>query len=127
MISCFISNKIFYPIFVEDKIIIPYGLKPFDICQENPVLWNYIKITFIICYLLSNIIIINLIYVRFLSKFKIFQKKSKNIFKINNSFINKNNLNLLIGKNINNKKIFIPESGLYQNILITRNYWFWQN
>ncbi len=36
-----------------------------------------------------------------------------------NSILSLNSLNLLIGKNSNNSKIYIPEAGLYQNFLIT--------
>ena len=85
----------------------------------------------------SNLIISNFIYIRFLKKFKLFQNNSKKnkIKKIENKkIINKlnnknifNDLLLLIGKNNNNENIYIPENGLYQNFLITRNYWFWEN
>lgn len=35
---------------------------------------------------------------------------------------------LIIGKNLLDDSIIsIPEKGLYQNILITRNYWHWKN
>ena len=83
-------------------------------------MWHYIKIIFIISYFISNIVISNLIYSRFLNKFKFF-KNSKNKIKNNNKNNSKNinQLNLLIGKNKNNEKIMIPELGLYQNILIT--------
>ena len=43
-------------------------------------------------------------------------KNEKNNIKNNFNF---NNLNLLIGENLNKNKIYIPESGLYQNFLIT--------
>ena len=85
----------------------------------------------------SNLIISNFIYIRFLKKFKLFQNNSKKnkIKKIENKkIINKlnnknifNDLLLLIGKNKNNENIYIPENGLYQNFLITRNYWLWEN
>lgn len=120
MISIYIAYNSFYPIYVADEIIIPYGVTPFDICEKYPVFWKYIKITFIFCYLFSNLIFSNFIYNRFFSKFNF---KKNNISK-NNININKKidkNLNLLIGENINKQKIYIPKSGLFQNILITRN------
>ena len=115
-ISCIIAYYFFYPIFVAEEIIIPYGLSPFDICQKNLVLWKYIKILFIICYIISNFVLINFIYFRFLNKFHFLKNNSKN--KINNKK-NINTFNLLIGKNKNNKKIYVPENGLFQNFLIT--------
>jgi hypothetical protein len=120
MISLYIAYNIFYPIYVSDEIIIPYGVTPFDICEKYPVFWKYLKIIFILCYLFSNLIFSNFIYNRFFNKF-IFNKNNipKNI--INKNKKNNDNLNLLIGENINKQKIYIPKSGLFQNILITRN------
>ena len=119
MISFYITYKKFYPIFIADEIIIPYGFNPFDICQENPILWHYIKIIFIISYFISNIVISNLIYSRFLKKINIFKTSQKKIKIKNTNFKKQNQINLLIGKNNNNEKITLPELGLYQNILIT--------
>lgn len=45
-----------------------------------------------------------------------YDKKSNNLEK---NIINKNNLQLLIGLNSENNSVFIPEKGLYQNILVT--------
>ena len=112
-------NK-FNIIFISKEIIIPYGLKPFDICSQNPLLWKYIKITFILTFLFSNIIVLNSIYNKLFSNLilKIISKNTTKKTKINNT--EKTKLNLLIGKDFNSKeKVFIPESGLYQNFLIT--------
>ena len=113
--ACFCAWQFFLPIYKAEEIIISIGLRPFDICYDNPILWNYIKISFIIFYILSNYILINSI----ISRFNLFEKC--NIKEI--STIDKNNsseLQLLIGKDISsNKNIYIPESGLYQNFLIT--------
>ena len=50
----------------------------------------------------------------------IFSKKIKNIQKNNNKDYNNSKLNLLIGKDLNTSNhVYIPESGLYQNFLIT--------
>ena len=58
-----------------------------------------------------------------LNSFTIFFNFKKNPKKKENTdedLINKNNLNLLVGINSDNQKqIFIPEKGLYQNILVT--------
>ena len=126
IISCFLAFNKFYPIYISEEIIISYGLSHFEICQDNPILWKYIKIFFIICYLISNFIISNFIFNRFLIKINFFKNKKSNkykntkiINKLNKNMLNNINLNLLIGKNNNNEKIYIPESGLYQNFLIT--------
>ena len=106
-------------------------MRDFDICIEQPVLWHYIKIAFIISYVGSSIFIFNSIYSIFLSIYnKIAHKKDK--FKINKhktthrhsffpSLIEKKsfNLNLLIGLDENGQKIALNEKSLYQNILIT--------
>ena len=107
---------IFKPIFYAQEIIISYGLRPFDICSENPKLWEYIKLIYIFTFIFSSIIINNILF----NKLNIFLKKEKKLTiknKINN---NKNNLELLIGYNKKtNQDILIPEKGLYQNFLIT--------
>ncbi len=123
IISCILAQKIFYSIFISEEIIITYGIHPFDICTKNPLLWKYVKISFIITYIFSNLIIPNLLYNRFLNK--LFLKIFKNYnYKTNNKNLNNksslNKLILLIGKDLkNNQNIYIPESGLYQNFLIT--------
>ena len=105
-------SKILYPIFTAKEIIITYGIKPFDIYEKNEELWRYIKILYIITFTTSNIICSNLIYNKIPTKKKIEVKKENEL--------RENKLELLIGKNIkNNEKIYVSESGLYQNFLIT--------
>jgi len=112
---CFSAWQFFLPIYNADEIIISCGLRPFDICYDNPLLWKYIKISFVIFYIISNYIIINAIILRFNLFEKCYSKDVKPIIENNNS-----SLQLLIGKDISsNQKIYIPESGLYQNFLIT--------
>ncbi len=124
--------KIFHPIYIAEEIIIPYGIHPFDICSKNPDLWHIIKTTFIFISIFSNFFIGHFIYSRILLKIFIFSKNLKN--KLNNSKTNKinsnsrsknfknapNNLLLKIGQTEDlSETIYIPESGLYQNFLIT--------
>ena len=138
---------IFKSIYTAEELIIPYGLKPFDICTKNPVLWKYIKITHIISFAFSILVLSNF----FISKISkmIFKSNShgKNLSKINSNTItnthipsskqmnlfhkmkkskttsiakNAEALQLLIGFDEESKNnIYIPESGLYQNFLIT--------
>lgn len=113
--SCFCAYQFFLPIYNAKEIIIFYALHPFDICSDNPILWNLIKISFIVFYIFSNYIIINTILLRF----KIFEKHiSYQVTPTDKS--NMSSLQLLIGKDYySNQKIYISDSGLYQNFLIT--------
>ena len=106
------------------EVIIPYGIHPFDICHDYPVLWNYIKFIYIFSFIFSNLTISNFIYIRIVSKLIVLLKNFRQHFnsKENNSHLPKNNNlpNLLIGfDDLSNSKVFIPENGLYQNFLVT--------
>ena len=78
-------------------------------------MWNFIKITFIISYLYVSIIIGNFLFQNIIKRF-IETPNSLSLPKIPE---NLSELNLIIGKDSNNSQIKIPESGLYQNFLIT--------
>ncbi len=120
IVSSFLIFKLFYPIFIADEVIITYGINPFDICSKNPDLWKYIKITYIITFIISNIIVNNFLYSKISKLFNSTSSKSKKDKKINSIKYDKSKLSLLIGYDFkNNKNILIPESGLYQNFLIT--------
>lgn len=115
-ISCFFAYKIFNPIFFADEIVIPYGIHIFDICFDNPLLWKYIKISFILTYIFSNFILINTIFSRLNIFNKIDKKPPYNIdFPHTHS-----KLKILIGQTFSSHRpIYLAESGLYQNFLIT--------
>ena len=113
MIS-FCTFQFFLPLYTANEVIVSFGLHPFDICCNNPSLWNFLKISFIFFYTFSNFIIINSLILRF----KLFEKSSPKSSIQNIS--TKSNLQLLIGKNLEtNQNIYIPEIGLYQNFIIT--------
>ena len=100
------------PIFQAQELIITYGLKPFDICESNAKLWQYIKIMYIITFFTSNLICSNFVY----NKIPIKKKIEKHLDTKNKD----GKLKLLIGCNQKTKeKIYIPKSGLFQNFLIT--------
>ena len=104
-----------------------------------PRAWLVIKIVFLANYFFVSIILINKTIEKInINKIEKTNKKDINNDKlinnkkiktnkkiINNNYLleeknNKNNIiNLLIGIDNNNNKIFIPEKGLYQNILVT--------
>ena len=139
---------IFKDIFYAKKIIIKYAINPFDICEKQPQLWNNIKLLFIFLYIISSIIISNNIF-KIIKNIKENNeknsKKNNNYYNKNNqkdirkNKITKNrkklknNINIInfdekyekkleicVGKIPEiNEKIYIPEKGLYQNILIT--------
>lgn len=103
---------LFKPIFYAENLIFPYSVTPFDLCTRTPTLWKYIKLSYLFTFsfsvtLVSNSLFSSIFKFQFVSKPKI--KK-----------INLNNLHLLIGKSAeNNTPVYITETSLYQNILIT--------
>ena len=100
------------PIFQAQELIITYGLKPFDICESNAKLWQYIKIIYIITFFTSNLICSNFVY----NKIPIKKKIEKHL----DTKDKDDKLKLLIGYNQKTKeKIYIPKLGLFQNFLIT--------
>lgn len=111
---CFCLLQFFCPILKSSSVIIPYSLQPFDICQKAPDIWHLLKILYTIFSYISCLIISNSIFAKLLHK----RKKAKNYkdeFSINN-----NELNLYVGTEFSsNKKVYIPEKGLFQNILVT--------
>lgn len=139
---------IFKDIFYAKKIIIKYAINPFDICEKQAQLWNNIKLLFIFSYMISSIIISNNIFKIIKNIKKNNEKNSKknnNYYNKNNQKNIKRNkiakkrkklknsiditnfdenyerkLEICVGKIPEiNEKIYIPEKGLYQNILIT--------
>lgn len=115
IIVSIIAVIFFRPIYEAKEIIIQFGIRPFDICKENPTLWEYIKKTYIITYLFSSIVIYKIINNLLIKILK--NTNQKNIVIEKQNF---KELKLLIGYDeILNQNIFIPEKGLYQNFLIT--------
>ena len=116
--SCF-TFSILYPVFIANEVIISYGIHPFDICSKNPELWKLLKFLYLFCFTFSIFVLGNFIYNRILIRFHFFQKTSSPKKIKSRSENLKDDLHLLIGKNIANEKVYIPQSGLYQNFLIT--------
>ena len=116
----FIFIIIFKPIFRADNVIFPYAIHPFDISSLYPNTWSIIKNLSLVFCIFSSSIISNSIYSIF-DKFILNDKN--NSPKIKSDLNYTNELSLLIGENENHKKIYIPEKGLFQNILVTRWYW----
>ncbi len=99
---------LFKPILLSTTLHYHSHFKIFNFLIDNPFLWNTTKIVFVISYIFSLLILLNLI-------FSLFHKKST-------FYCNKNKapvFGLYVGNNQNNNKVYIPEAGLYQNILVT--------
>ena len=119
--SCIISisylakDILFYQIYNSNEVIIEYGLEPINICSKSPELWKIIKKIYDYTYVFSSFVINN--YIFSVSFQHVVNKKWKNP---TNSNSKREKFELLIGHDIDqNEDIFIPENGLYQNILIT--------
>ena len=120
---CFVAYDFFYPLYTAQEVIITYGIHPFDICSKNPDLWEFLKISYIFIFVFSQFVISYFIYSRILLIFQFLKSKfNKNKTDENSILTPKCNskINLLIGiDKSTNSKIYLPESGLYQNFLIT--------
>ena len=113
IISC-IFVYIYNQIFESNEIIINLGYKKFNMVKEYPSLWYYLKIIYSISFFYSNIIYLRFFYS--MLKNSIPSKK----FKQEKYLIKSNKLNLLIGREEKSENnVYIEESGLYQNFLIT--------
>ncbi len=108
----FIYWSIFKPVYMAETIIFPYAIHPFDICIEQPTLWNLIKFFSIVSCFFSDFVLSFWIFLKIPYQ-KPKQKESKN------AFYSGYHLSLQIGFNHKNEFVTIPEKSLYQNILIT--------
>ena len=124
----YIGYSLFYSILISEKVIITYGIHPFNIVKQNPILWLSIRYAFIISYIFSSFIIGNFIFVFIKDCSKIcadfiktatskLKKRKKRSFTLPN--VNRE-ISLFIGNNSEtNLPVFIFQKSLYQNILIT--------
>ncbi len=110
-VICCIFYNLFYSLLNSKQIIISYGIKSFNIVSEYPQIWYYIKIIYAISFVFANIIYLNFIYSKIVFKKKVKKEKYK---------LKTEKLNLLIGNDEKTgKNVYVQESGLYQNFLIT--------
>ena len=106
------SLILFNPILFSSASLLTSNLKIFNFILEDINLWHNFKIIYVIFLIFDSIIISNILYSKFL--YKLFTPN-----KIENNKNFSNELSLLIGKNQDNRLIYIPEKSLYQNMLIT--------
>ena len=108
----------FYPLYTAQEVIITYGFHPFDICTEQPFLWDILKKVYIFIFIFSDFVFCHFLYKRFFLKLqrKFFPKVSNTIPTNKISAFS-----LLIGNDFLEPflPVFVPENGLYQNFLIT--------
>lgn len=110
IITILLLVLIFKPIFISNNIIFPYSIQKFNICEKNPTAWYYIKLLYVVFYLLASVIISNSIFQLLFKNISIKKELSQQS--------DNDSLQLLIGYD-NNEEIYIKENGLYQNFLIS--------
>lgn len=104
----------FLPIYTSHAIFISFALHPFNICEKYPDSWIMIKKLFIIFSFSANIIVLNVIYSSISSGFsKKCPTSSPNNAPPPSDFY------MRIGENSQGEVIYLPDKGLFQNILIT--------
>ena len=111
----FIGIILFYSILSLDNISINLIFKELNLESETSNLWYYIKLWFSISYFITSILY-SLKISRFIS---LLISKRLSLDKQKQE-ISSDSLSLFIGNDfISGKPIYIPEKGLYQNMLIT--------
>lgn len=108
----------FLPVLDANSIIIPFSLNNFDIANSFPVFWYNFKICYSIFCFISLFIIINYLFSFFNFLFSSFTShkrlNNKKQDDINSSFPC-----IYVGNTSDNKSVYIPILGLYQNVLVT--------
>ncbi len=61
-IFCLIGYYFFFPLYTASHIMIDYGISPFDICIEQPLIWKYCKYWFVFTFIYSSFFISNLLF-----------------------------------------------------------------
>lgn len=113
----FLIIHFFNPIFEATYLIFPYAVHPFNLCEKIPLAWYYLKMIFKIILLFNLIVFINSLFSLLFTSGR-HHKKSRPKFHLKKP--NSKEISLLVGKNsVSNELVYLSESGLFQNILIT--------
>lgn len=113
LLAFFLLIIILKPIFIARHVMIPYALRPFDICVTYPEAWSYIKLAYLVFYFLCILILSNSLYLAFFKDLTFSSPKPK-------WTPEEDTLYLLVGKDsLYQNELIIPEKGLFQNMLIT--------
>ena len=107
LIVCFLSLILFKPIFVSDNIALDSSFGVFNYFVKDVFWFRFTKYLFVFSLFFSNLIIFNYL-------FSFIDKNSKK-----NLDLKAPVFGLLVGKDMDNNNIYIPEKSLYQNILVT--------
>ena len=102
------------PIIFSQIPNIQSNLKIFDFILEDKIMWQNTKIMYIFLIILNTSIISNYLYSKFIHKILNSKKENSQLPNIDLS-----KLHLTIGKDKEEKLIYLSEKSLYQNILIT--------
>lgn len=117
LISAFLYI-LFYPVLTTESVMFNFAITPFDIAKTYPKIWELIKKVYFIFFFFSYLIVFNYLYSNFQKYFSVKKtKKDKKIDEEEN--LSDDSLKILVGKNSAGKDIFLKESGLFQNVLIT--------
>ena len=114
IISLIFYFIIFHDIYFSDNVIFYYAIHPFNICEEQPAIWNIIKNSSIIFYLFTNFI-----FFYFISKKIFINNDLKNNSNNKKEIVSPLELSLTIGYDNKNNLVTLPEKSCYQNLLIT--------
>ncbi len=120
IILLFLLFILFFPILTANSFIFPYAINPFDICLQYPEVWNFLKlsyfISFILCYLIVYIYIMNNIH-----KYKTMKEISQDECEI----VDNSKLYLKIGKTENGNIKYIHENRFISKYSYHWHYWKW--
>ena len=115
-----ITTWVFTPVLRADEIVVDLGFTTFDICSKFPDFWEFLKFSFLI---ISGIVYFGLgsnINFAIRKKVKaIIKERIRHEQELNLANAEDAPLRLTIGKDEDGSFVFIPESGLYQNFLVT--------
>lgn len=115
LIGVYIYYDFFQSIYTADVVLFDSGLRIFDICSEQPVLWKYMKLfSILFCFFTY----FQIFYYAFSIPLHFIKKRIHNK-PISPVCIRTSPCSVYIGNTINKQKRFLSEKSLYQNILIT--------
>lgn len=122
IILLFLLFIIFLPLLTTNSLVFPYAINPFDICLQYPQIWNLIKIfyfiSFILCYSIVYIYILNNIH-----KYQLTKALTQDDCQI----IDNSKLYLKIGKTENGNIKYIHENRFISKHSYNWYYWKWKN
>ncbi len=77
-ILCLIGYYFFFPLYTSNHVIIDYGISPFNVCIEQPLIWKYCKYWFVFTFIYSSFFISNLFFNLFSKFFSLFSNRKNN-------------------------------------------------